>query len=51
MRVPDEIAGEAAPDRFSGNNLDSTIRRLLDGQLYEVLCTQGQGQPQGSLMA
>ena len=28
-----------------------TIRRLLDGQLYGVLCTQGQGQPYGSLVA
>ena len=51
MRVPDEIAGEAAPDRGPGKNLDRTIRRLLDGQLYGVLCTQGQGQPYGSLVA
>ena len=51
MRVPDEIAGEAAPDRGPGQNLDGTIRRLLDGQLYGVLCTQGQGQPYGSLVA
>ena len=28
MRVPDEIAGEAAPDRGPGENLDRTIRRL-----------------------
>ena len=51
MRVPDEIAAEAAPDRGPGKNLDRTIRRLLDGQLYGVLCTQGQGQPYGSLVA
>ncbi|MCK7494095.1 MAG: hypothetical protein MZW92_24830 [Comamonadaceae bacterium] len=51
MRVPDEIAGEAAPDRGPGEDLDRTIRRLLDGQLYGVLCTQGQGQPYGSLVA
>jgi uncharacterized protein YhbP (UPF0306 family) len=51
MRVPDEIAGEAAPDRGPGKNLDRAIRRLLDGQLYAVLCTQGQGQPYGSLVA
>jgi hypothetical protein len=44
MRVPDEIAGEAAPDRGPDQHLDRTIRRLLDGQLYGVLCTQGQGQ-------
>lgn len=51
MHVPDEIAGEAALDRSPGEELDSTIRRLLDGQLYGVLCTQGQGQPYGSLVA
>jgi hypothetical protein len=51
MHVPDEIAGEAAPDRGPGEDLDWTIRRLLDGQLYGVLCTQGQGQPYGSLVA
>lgn len=51
MRVPDEIAGETTPDRSPDENLDLTIRRLLDGQLYGVLCTQGQGQPYGSLVA
>ena len=51
MRVPDEIAGEATPDRGPDRNLAETIRRLLDGQLYGVLCTQGQGQPYGSLVA
>lgn len=51
MRVPDEIAGETAPDRGPGEGLDAILRRLLDGQLYGVLCTQGQGQPYGSLVA
>ncbi len=51
MRVPDEIAGDAAPDRGPGENFDRTIRRLLDSQMYCVLCTQGQGQPYGSLVA
>jgi uncharacterized protein YhbP (UPF0306 family) len=51
MRVPDELAGEAAPDRGPAEDLDRTIRRLLDGQPYGVLCTQGQGQPYGSLVA
>jgi len=51
MRITDEIAGEAAPDRGPGEELESIIRRLLDGQLYGVLCTQGQGQPYGSLVA
>jgi uncharacterized protein YhbP (UPF0306 family) len=51
MRVPDEITGEAAPNLGPDENLDKTIGRLLDGQLYGVLCTQGQGQPYGSLVA
>jgi nitroimidazol reductase NimA-like FMN-containing flavoprotein (pyridoxamine 5'-phosphate oxidase superfamily) len=51
MRVPDEIVGEATPDHGSGEDLDRIIRRLVDGQLYGVLCTQGQGQPYGSLVA
>jgi uncharacterized protein YhbP (UPF0306 family) len=51
MRVPDEIAGEAAPDHGAGDDLDRIIRRLVDGQLYGVLCTQGEGQPYGSLVA
>jgi len=45
MRVADEIAGEAAPDHGPDTNVDKAIKRLLDGQLYGVLCTQGQGQP------
>jgi uncharacterized protein YhbP (UPF0306 family) len=51
MRVPDEMAGEPVPDPGSGEDLDRIIRRLVDGQLYGVLCTQGQGQPYGSLVA
>jgi hypothetical protein len=51
MHVPDEIAGEAALDRGPVEDLGSSIRRLLDGQPYGVLCTQGQGQPYGSLVA
>ena len=36
-----------------GNNLDMTdrIRTLIDGQLFAVLCTQGDGQPYGSVVA
>ena len=51
MYVPDEIAGESAPDQGSGEGLDTVIRRLVDSQLYGVLCTQGQGQPYGALVA
>jgi hypothetical protein len=39
MRVPDEIAGEATPDRGPDKDLDRTVRRILDGQLYGVLRT------------
>jgi len=51
MYIPDEIAGESAPNHGSGEDLDKVIRRLVDSQLYGVLCTQGQGQPYGSLVA
>jgi len=51
MHGPDEVAGETAPDRGPDTNVDKAILRLLDGQLYGVLCTQGQGQPYGSLVA
>lgn len=48
--MPDEIADET-PDGASRVDLAKTIWRLLDSQLYGVLCTQGQGQPYGSLVA
>jgi phosphohistidine swiveling domain-containing protein len=41
MRVPDEIAGEAAPDRGSGEDFGRVVRRLVDGQPYGMLRTQG----------
>ena len=34
-----------------GTLLVTKIRRLVTEQLYGVLCTQGQGQPYGSLIA
>jgi len=34
-----------------GSQLATRIRRLVTEQLYGVLCTQGQGQPYGSLIA
>jgi nitroimidazol reductase NimA-like FMN-containing flavoprotein (pyridoxamine 5'-phosphate oxidase superfamily) len=51
MRVPDEVVGESAPDPGPDGDLGRTIRRLLEAQPYGVLCTQGQGQPYGSLVA
>jgi nitroimidazol reductase NimA-like FMN-containing flavoprotein (pyridoxamine 5'-phosphate oxidase superfamily) len=45
-------------DRDDGNNrrekrdsLESTIKQLVTSQMYGVLCTQGRGQPYGSLVA
>jgi nitroimidazol reductase NimA-like FMN-containing flavoprotein (pyridoxamine 5'-phosphate oxidase superfamily) len=38
-----------APD--SDPTLPEVIRRLVDGQPYGVLCTQGSGQPYGSVIA
>jgi len=32
-------------------DLESAIKKLVAGQPYAVLCTQGQGQPYGSLVA
>jgi len=51
MGVPDGMPGEAAPDPGPREDLDRIIGRLVDGQPYGVLCTQGQGQPYGSLVA
>ena len=34
-----------------GSQLAKSIRRLVTEQLYGVLCTQGQGQPYGSMIA
>jgi nitroimidazol reductase NimA-like FMN-containing flavoprotein (pyridoxamine 5'-phosphate oxidase superfamily) len=51
MRVAEDIAGEPGPNPGSREYLESVIRRLVDEQLYGVLCTQGQGQPYGSLLA
>ena len=35
----------------TGSQLTKRIRRLVSDQPYGVLCTQGQGQPYGSLIA
>jgi hypothetical protein len=40
---------DAGGDRHEA--LDERIRRLVHGQPFAVLCTQGQGQPYGSLVA
>ena len=32
-------------------NIESSIRKMLDSQPFSILCTQGDGQPYGSLVA
>jgi uncharacterized protein YhbP (UPF0306 family) len=51
MSLPDELSSGATEEPGSHDGLDSTIRRLIASQPYAVLCTQGQGQPYGSLVA
>ncbi len=51
MSLPDELASGASVNHGSDEGLDSVIRRLAVSQPYAVLCTQGQGQPYGSLVA
>jgi hypothetical protein len=56
MSLPDERLSGAAANHSgaspgSDEGLDSVIRRLVVSQPYAVLCTQGQGQPYGSLVA
>jgi hypothetical protein len=51
MSLPDELSGGEWAEHGSHEGLDATIRRLIDSQPYAVLCTQGHGQPYGSLVA
>jgi nitroimidazol reductase NimA-like FMN-containing flavoprotein (pyridoxamine 5'-phosphate oxidase superfamily) len=51
MSLPDELASGAAANHGADEDLDAVIRRLVASQPYAVLCTQGQGQPYGSLVA
>lgn len=51
MYIQDEISGEPAPDHGLVEDLDKVITRLVGSQPYGVLCTQGRGQPYGSLVA
>ncbi len=47
---PDDEPGKPISSE-PGSELDKRIRRLVTEQLYGVLCTHGQGQPYGSLIA
>ena len=39
------------PDGAGGAPLQNIIEKLVNSQMYAVLCTQGEGQPYGSLVA
>lgn len=51
MSLPDGPLDETPASASSHESLDSRIRRLVESQPFAVLCTQGQGQPYGSLVA
>jgi uncharacterized protein YhbP (UPF0306 family) len=51
MSLPDGPLDESAASAGSHEGLDTRIRRLVESQPFAVLCTQGQGQPYGSLVA
>ena len=56
MTIPDEpVLGPAfhrpSADEHEDPALPERIRRLVSDQPYAVLCTQGDGQPYGSVVA
>ena len=51
MSLPDGPLDETSASASSHESLDSRIRRLVESQPFAVLCTQGEGQPYGSLVA
>ena len=51
MSGPNGPSDGPAASGNSQEGLDRTIKRLVESQPFGVLCTQGQGQPYGSLVA
>ena len=51
MSFPDAPLDESSASANSQEALDRRITRLIESQPFAVLCTQGQGQPYGSLVA
>ena len=55
MSEPDDPSDEpmigASRPALGRDDLEARIRELVTGQPYAVLCTQGGGQPYGSLIA
>lgn len=45
------LLGEEGRKENNTPHLEEKIREVLDGQAFGVLCTQGMGQPYGSLVA
>jgi len=51
MSLPNGPVDESLASGNSQEALDRRITRLIESQPFAVLCTQGQGQPYGSLVA
>jgi hypothetical protein len=51
MSLLDEPFDQVDSGEGPQERLDRRIKRLVESQPYGVLCTQGQGQPYGSLVA
>lgn len=51
MSVSEQPSEADETDGTSQDGIDRRIRRLVESQPFAVLCTQGQSQPYGSLIA
>lgn len=49
--LPPRVGERIPSDGHSQESLKARIKRLVDTQQFAVLCTQGEGQPYGSLVA
>jgi hypothetical protein len=51
LSLQSSVPGGSQPNGLEQIAIHDRIRRLIDSQSYAVLCTQGQSQPYGSLVA
>jgi nitroimidazol reductase NimA-like FMN-containing flavoprotein (pyridoxamine 5'-phosphate oxidase superfamily) len=51
LSMQSSVSGGSQPNGLEQIAIQDYIRRLIDSQSYAVLCTQGQSQPYGSLVA
>lgn len=51
LSLQSSVPGGSQPNGLEQIAIQDRIRRLIDSQSYAVLCTQGQSQPYGSLVA